>query len=595
MHSNERTDPTARLAPRQLLVLGVCAVGLMVASFAMPATAPSPGPLSLDFLNQESDCTILLSEEPVPGRDVTATIRYDEEPVRDSRVWFNGRAVGRTDRNGRVTGTVPYQKQLRIRVELPSGGQCRAGSVTGGGEVSRPDALARAGAGPGLAEVGPVQAQQGANGSGEYPVRGRIDIAVARQPYPGETTTIRATILGSPVPDATVTVDGEQVGRTDADGLATIRAPEQGDGTLRVEVERGEFRSVRRVVVNRLAVDVRAAFPALPGQRGTVAATIGADPAEDVAVTIGGQSVGTTDEDGTVGVRLPADPTARVAVETANQTASVPVAVAYLPTALFALLFVVVTAGIPVAGYAYGGRRGFVAGVATVGVIYVLGIGYLLGDGTGLLAAVALVTLLVVVGSFLRSDHDVTGGTRSVGGAARRLADRLFSEALWLTGRIESLVDGLGRRAGRLGDRLRSASLADLPAWLARLPARLVAYLRGLAGAPGRLFRSADDGDDGTEPTATDEQSGPNTSPTERFRAVWRQFASRVAPGEWPRRTAGEVSRRAVERGLPPEPVEELTDTFRAVEYGDEPLTERQFERARAALAAITDEKEESA
>ena len=594
MYSNERTDPTAHASGRQLLVLAACAVGLVVASLAMPATAPSPDPLSLDFLNGESDCAILLSEEPVPGRDVTATVRYDGEPVRDSQVWFNGRSVGRTDRNGQVTGTVPYQKQLRIQVELPSGGQCRAGSATGGGEVSRPDSLALAGAGSGLAEVGPARAQQGANGSSEYPVRGRIDIDVARQPYPGETTTIRATILGSPVSDATVTVDGERIGETDADGQATIRAPERGDGTLRVEVERGEFRSVRRVVVNRLAVDVRAAFPALPGQRGTVEATIGAEPADDVAVTMGGQSIGTTDEDGIVGVRLPVDPTARVTVETTNQTASVPVAFAYLPTALFGLVFLAVTAGIPAAGYAYGGRRGFVAGVAVVAVIYVLGAGYLLADGTGLLAAVALVTLIVVVGTFLRSDHDAASASRSVGGAARRLADRLFSETLWLTGRIESLVDGLGRRASRLGHRLRSASLADVPAWLASLPARLVAYLRGLAGAPRQLFQSADDEDDEPEPTATDEQSDPDASPAERFRTVWRQFASQVIPTEWPRRTAGEVSRRAVERGLPPEPVEKLTDTFRAVEYGDEPLTERQFDRARDALAAITDDEEGS-
>ena len=324
MYSNERTDPTAHASGRQLLVLAACAVGLVVASLAMPATAPSPDPLSLDFLNGESDCAILLSEEPVPGQSVTATVRYDGEPVRDSRVWFNGRAVGRTDRDGQVNGTVPYQKELRIEVELPSGGQCRAGSATGGGEASRPASIGDARAGIGPAAAGSVRAQQSANGSGEYPVRGRIDISVARTPYPGENTTIRATIVDSPVPDATVTVDGQRVGRTDDDGEATIRAPERGDGTLRVEVERGEFRSVRRVQVNRLAVDVRAGtFPAVPGQRGTVAATIGAEPAVAVAVTMDGRSVGRTDETGTADLRLPTDPTAQVTVETSNQTATV--------------------------------------------------------------------------------------------------------------------------------------------------------------------------------------------------------------------------------------------------------------------------------
>jgi non-ribosomal peptide synthetase component F len=45
---------------------------------------------------------------------------------------------------------------------------------------------------------------------------------------------------------------------------------------------------------------------------------------------------------------------------------------------------------------------------------------------------------------------------------------------------------------------------------------------------------------------------------------------------------------------MPTEQVEELTDTFRAVEYGDQSLTEREVERASAALAAILDDEEGS-
>ena len=488
MYGSAPSEPTARASSRQLLVLAVCAVGLVVAALAMPATAPSPGPLPLDFLNQDSDCTIALSETPVPGQSVTATIRYDGDPVRDSRVWFNDRAVGQTDEDGRVTGTVPYQKQLRIRVELPSGGRCRVGSSTGG-EVSQPDSL-----GPSQAGLGPVagrmaQAQQAANGSSEYPVSGRIDIAVDRQPYPGEATTIRATIVGNPVADATVSVDGQQVGRTDADGVATIRAPERGDGTLRVAVERGEFRSVRRVTVLRLDVAVRStSFPAVPGQQATVAATLGDRPARNATVTMGGTSLGRTDASGTVDARLPADPTARVSVATADQTDSYPVALVYLPTVLFALLSVVVSVGIPIAGYAAGGRRGFVGGVLAVGVVYALTAGYLVGGGTGLLAALALVVLAVAVVSFHRSDHDTGSAARSLQRAIGRFGDRLFSDTLWLTGRIESLLDGIGRRVDRFGERLSAASLADVPSWLAGPPARLRSRAGHLAPAAVRPF-----------------------------------------------------------------------------------------------------------
>jgi hypothetical protein len=79
------------------------------------------------------------------------------------------------------------------------------------------------------------------------------------------------------------------------------------------------------------------------------------------------------------------------------------------------------------------------------------------------------------------------------------------------------------------------------------------------------------------------------------LRELWRQFARRVVPGSWRTRTPGEVARAAVDRGFPREPVEELTDAFRDVEYGAESATTRR-ERAKAAfdsLEAATEEDEE--
>lgn len=608
MPSNGQTDPGS--SSRQLLVVAISALGLVVAAFAMPATAPQLSPPSLD-LSGESDCTIQLSEEPVPGQTVTAEIRYQGEPVRDSPVWFNGQFVGRTDAGGQVVGTVPYEKRLRIRVELPRGGRCRAGSGTGG-QVRAPDSIGGSGSslgaverspaslGPGSHSLGPAAAtgpqaqQQPENGSGEYVVRGRIDVAVDRQPYPGETTQIRATIRGNPVQDATVTVDGRTVGRTDESGNATIRAPDEGDGTIRVAVERGEFRSERRVTVRRLDAGVRPDGPLpLPGGDATVVARLGDRPAENATVTLGGERLGRTGGDGTVGMTIPADPTAQVRVATPDQTATYPVVLVFAPTALFGLLFSVVTFGIPAAGYAASGRRGLVGGLIAVGIVYALATGYILGDGTGLLAAVAMVVVTVAIVTFVRSDHDATGSLDAFATSVGRLGDRLFSDTLWLTGRIEATVDGLDLRLRSLRARMGSLTLATAGAWLTGLPWRLLAALRAVLGAPRRLFDGSEGSVDPTPSEPAERSPDDPRTPRARFRRIWRRFASQVVPTEWPRRTAGEVSRRAIERGMPSEPVEQLTDTFRDVEYGDRSLTERQVERASAALSALTDEEEE--
>ena len=55
--------------------------------------------------------------------------------------------------------------------------------------------------------------------------------------------------------------------------------------------------------------------------------------------------------------------------------------------------------------------------------------------------------------------------------------------------------------------------------------------------------------------------------------------------------TPGEVAARALDRRLPREPVETITDRFRAVRYGDEVPTEQQVERIQSAASSLNDAK----
>jgi hypothetical protein len=588
------TAPQSGAPTRQLLVVAACAVGLLIAAVAMPASAPQPPPP--DLLNDDADCRILFSEEPVAGHEVTVTVEYDGEPATDAPVWFNDDLVGRTDGDGQVSGQVPYEQILQVRVGLPGTSDCEASTETGG-RVTAPESVDRSQAG--LATLDVAAQQQAGNRSGEYPVGGRINIAVDEQPYPGETTTLRATIQGQPVPGAAVTVDGQAVGETDADGRITIRAPIEGDGTLRVQVTRGDFQSRTQVVVLRLGttVETDATLP-LPGQGGTVVARLGDRPAVNATVLLDDERLGSTGANGTLGLTLPSDPTAQVTVATADQVTSVPILLAFAPTILAAFFGLLILVGVPALGYHLGGRRGMAVGWGVVANVYTLSYVYLrFGPSVALLGALALLAVVGLV-AFVRSDYSATSVAGSTGGWLRRLGRRLVGDTLWLSGQVVSAVDGLEGRLRRLQRRLTrpdATPVADARHWIASLPGRLLALVLGLTRAPFGLFRDDDSGPDEISPETDASHDGPDSPRSRRaqFRQVWREFAGQVVPTTWPRRTAGEVSRRAIERGFSPEPVRELTDTFRAVEYGDESLTERQIERARAALDAIRSESDE--
>jgi len=592
MVPTHRTASRTNAPTRQLLIVATCVVGLLVAAAAMPATAPQPTPP--DFLSGESDCQILFSEDPVAGHELTTTVLYDEEPVSDSPVWFNGERVGRTDEDGQVVGTVPYEQTLQVRVELPGGGSCAASIDTGDSDAPL-KTVDRSGLG--VAAPDGVAQQQAQNGSGAYPVRGRIDLSVDEQPYPGETTTLRATIQGNPVADAAVSVDGRTIGRTDADGTIEIRAPIEGDRTLTVHVERGAFERETEIVVLRLDATIRTdTLLPLPGQSATVAARLGDRPAVNATALVGGERLGRTDADGHVEMTLPADPTARLTVATADQVATTPVLLAFAPTILLTLLAVLALVGVPAAGYSIAGRRGMAIGSGVA--VSVLALAYVFLRFGRTIALLGSLALLAVVGlaAFLRSDYSALQAARATAGWFRRLGRRLAADGLWLSGRLEAAVGSLERRLRRLRDRLTgpdATPLADAGRWLTSLPARLVAFVRALARGPSRLFDSEESDRDDLAAESGHADDETTLSRRAQFRRVWRAFAGRVAPETWPRRTAGEVSRRAIDRGLSPGPVRELTDTFRAVEYGDESLTDGQVERARAALNEIRDDSEE--
>lgn len=612
-----------------------------------------PIPIPGDEMPPAEGCGVLLEDRPVPGTTVTVGVFDAADPLSDVAVRFNGDPVGRTDEDGRVSGQVPYNRTLAVTVDVDA--DCEfyrerfdandtvesglGSGVDGASASDRWPESARQSSGPadafagapdvfGAEQAGTAAAQAGRSGNatGAYLVRGDVDLTVQGDPYPGETLTVRASVEGVPMPEATVEVGGESAGQTDPSGGVRLTVPE-GQQTVALTVSRGDFAGETTVDVLLLTASVRPreGLP-VPGERAAVVAAIDERPAEGLRVRLNGRRVGETTSDGTLPLALPARPGASVVVSSERQTARVPLWQVYLPTVgnLLAVL------GLGVVGVV--GTRLLVGETATARVavgwsaLAVADAAYVVGEVHGLVLALGVTGLVGLV----RYRRRLASGGGEAVGLFVWAASMARRTALEVVNTLERLLDGFLALLRGL-----YASLTSFETFVARVDAvvrkvlttvRVVLTLErvgvalfvgaelalatarwgheGLIASVGGLsvlallvvlWRREDVGvESDTDGDGTDESAAAfrrsvtadESDSTERvlsIRELWRRFARWVVPGAWRTKTPGEVARAAVDRGFPREPVEALTDAFRDVEYGSEPATSRR-ERARAAL-----------
>jgi hypothetical protein len=154
----------------------------------------------------------------------------------------------------------------------------------------------------------------------------------------GENATLEVTRNGTPVANASVTLNDRTVGTTDADGRLTVSIPdgeeveievEQGEaeGELEVEFEEGdsEEREDERDESGNADDETDADEPAAltvqflgnvtPGESATLEVTQDGSPVESATVRVAGETVGTTDADGRLTVSIPDGEEVEIAVE----------------------------------------------------------------------------------------------------------------------------------------------------------------------------------------------------------------------------------------------------------------------------------------
>ncbi|NHN48298.1 DUF4129 domain-containing protein [Halostella sp. JP-L12] len=260
-----------------------------------------------------------VSPDPAPGREVTVTVTKADTPVEGVVVSFDGERVGVTDENGEVTGTVPYEETFEVSVrpranESADGfafgappaqaadNETRtyevdtnvsvevAGTPTPGATV---DLLATAGGEPmrnatvrvdgdrvgetdedGVITVTVPEdtgdemrvAVERGSVDGEAIVElGELDVRVDGLAVAGRPATVVVTVGDEPVPNASVAVNGEAVGRADANGELTASLPLSNEATLVASVDGRETETALDWLLVPLAGGVAVAVGALAG------------------------------------------------------------------------------------------------------------------------------------------------------------------------------------------------------------------------------------------------------------------------------------------------------------------------------------------
>lgn len=459
------------------------------------------------------------------------------EPVVGAEVLFNGDPVGRTDDEGTVVAEVPYTEQLDVTVRTDTAG------------VLPPP-------GDALRAVDGYAIQTSENTT--FTLDTNASVSFVGEVRSDAQVTLVATIDDVPVRDATVALNGEQIGRTDAQGRFELRLPSD-PGEYEYAVSRGSVEGSETVAIRSVELNYSVGWPAtIPFAPVTLNATLGDEPLPNATVSIDGEAVGTTGIDGSAVRRLPPTDSVTLAVSAYGQRASVNV------KGLFSTLAQIVGS--------------VLAGVGAVfGIAYYRGItprGLLARAGRGVRRGYQLILVAVVSLS-----DALSRGVEAAIAALSNAADRLVELAQAL------------RKRTKTPSEVAQIIVASLTAWatatvvtIQSLPERLLAWLRDLRAEEPTTAAASSVAD-------TTEADPESAAARERIRQAWQRFLSILPLQQVRSLTPGEIARFAVEdANLPAGPVERLRDAYREVSYDGADPTTRQ-EVAEEAVESIDSEQ----
>jgi hypothetical protein len=461
---------------------------------------------------------------------------------------------------------------------------------------------------------------------------------------PGETVTATVTTGGVPASYVAVTVNGDRVGTTGADGRVTFTVPyaetlnvtvqpregSPGDGSELVGggnvsgfgaaslatpedgSDDGTNGTTQEFQVN---TNVRFQFDgdAEPGAELPARVTIAGKSFEGATVSVAGERQGRTDDDGRLTLQIPEDASGvvhlTVSRDDLTKTTTYPVddlSVAVSPSLVAPFPTTDATARVTAGGEAVsdavvhlnGQRVGTTDANGRVQFEIPLSRVPAVSVSAGDKRAVTYVD--GVLPTLLAAILAVLAALGGVALAAQRrgitLDDVVSAVRTVVNGAVSTMVEavvGVADALDELATEFRAAAddgWRGVLSWLASLPGRASAPDVG-AWVARVLAAIRAGGNDGaaTASVAGDERG--EDAAVSRLQSVYQRFAALVGVDRWETKTPGEVARRAVRAGFPRGPVYALTNAFRDAAYGGRPADSR-LDRARDALSSLRSDEE---
>lgn len=541
---------------------------------------------ALPVENPQPPYNITVNRSVVAGAPVSISVAKNDSPVVGAPVLVNDERVGWTGGDGNVSTRLPYARNITVTVRPPGtvGKFSENGSAPGNGSQ--------------LALGGPVGSWGGDDRHSKMAVPSgvltqanhtpvnetsrtfqsstNVTLTVLGTPVAGESLSLTATVEDVPLREATVSIDGEPVGETNASGGATVALSGVEPGTHRLTVNRSGFHASVPITVEPAPteptptdqgtppstpvepIDLSVSVPwdlPLPLGPVEVAVTRAGDAVANASVTVGDRTVGRTDETGNLTARLPV----RNAVVIGAR-----------------------------------GPAGTTDRVWVTGAVRNLAV--LLGIGFWLVVVVVLIRR--------RYGHLVPRASREVARTIQAAVNRVLVGLITLV-ELAVRYGGVARARFRaLVNRFRddiaealAQTLAGFRRWLASVdPTEPVAALRQLAKQVldwlRRFLASRGLTDEPLQSAA--EVTADESTEQRTLREIWRQFIALLSVPNVRTKTPGEIARYAVDRGFPEGPVELVAEAYREAEYGGRPPDASTLDRVRSALGELRSDVRES-
>ena len=233
----------------------------------------------------EGELTIqVVDGEVAPGEEITVLVTLNGSPVSGAQVEVNDDEIGETDADGLISFIVPDDDELEI--------ETKKDGLKGELEIDL---------------EGESELEQKSK-EGELTIQ-VVDGEVA----PGREITVLVTLNGSPVLDALVEVNDDEIGWTDADGLISFTVPD--DDELEIEAVKGHLKGELEIELEQESPGVSNEELTLEvvdgeiihGETITVLVTFEGNPVAGAQVEVDDDDVGETDADGLISFTVPYD------------------------------------------------------------------------------------------------------------------------------------------------------------------------------------------------------------------------------------------------------------------------------------------------